>query len=67
VILDIVVDDLHLKMTAAQLNEKITVGSEKDSQVVNVAVQDADPNVAAKIANKTSRSFSKANRNNHEC
>lgn len=58
-ILDKVSEDLNLNMTAAQLNEKITVGSEKDSQVVNVAVQDADPNVAAKIANKTAEVFQK--------
>jgi capsular polysaccharide biosynthesis protein len=56
-ILDIVAEELHLKMTAAELNGKITVASEKDSQVVNVSVQDADPNVAAKIANKTAEVF----------
>jgi capsular polysaccharide biosynthesis protein len=58
-ILDKVSEDLNLNMTAAQLNGKITVGSEKDSQVVNVAVQDADPNMAAKIANKTAEVFQK--------
>jgi capsular polysaccharide biosynthesis protein len=46
-------------MTATQLNGKITVGSEKDSQVVNVTVVDTDPNVAAKIANKTAEVFQK--------
>jgi capsular polysaccharide biosynthesis protein len=56
-ILDIVAKDLNLNMTATQLNGKITVGSEKESQVVNVAVQDADPNMAVKIANKTAEVF----------
>jgi capsular polysaccharide biosynthesis protein len=44
-------------MNASQLNGKITVGSEKDSQVVNIAVQDPNPNMAAKIANKTAEVF----------
>ena len=56
-ILDKVIVQLGLDMTAEQLNGKITVGSEKDSQVVNVSVQDPDPNMAAKIANKTAEVF----------
>lgn len=59
VILDKVSDELKLGMTAAQLNSKITVASEADSQVVNVSVQDADPNMAADIANKTAAVFQK--------
>jgi capsular polysaccharide biosynthesis protein len=58
-ILDIVADELDLNMTAAQLKEKIIVGSEKDSQVVNMSVQDPDPKVAAQIANKTAEVFKK--------
>jgi capsular polysaccharide biosynthesis protein len=56
-ILDKVADELKLDMTAAQLNEKITVGSEKDSQVVNISVQDESANTAANIANKTAEVF----------
>ncbi|MCQ6279995.1 YveK family protein [Bacillus sp. EB600] len=56
-ILDKVAEDLKLGLTAQQLNEKITVASEKDSQVVNVSVQDTNPNQAAKIANKTAEVF----------
>jgi capsular polysaccharide biosynthesis protein len=56
-ILDIVVEELNLDMTTSQLNEKITVGSEKDSQVVNLSVQDPDPKKAALIANKTAEIF----------
>lgn len=56
-ILDIVADDLKLGLNATQLNQKITVGSEKDSQVVNVSVQDSNPDTAALIANKTAEVF----------
>ncbi|MEH7011316.1 Wzz/FepE/Etk N-terminal domain-containing protein [Neobacillus niacini] len=56
-ILDKVSDELKLDMTAAQLNEKITVGSEESSQVVNISVQDSDPNMASTIANKTAEVF----------
>ncbi|MCP3739696.1 YveK family protein [Rossellomorea sp. BNER] len=52
-ILDKVVSNLDLKMTSNELNEKITVQSEEDSQVVNVSVQDEDPQKAADIANET--------------
>ncbi|WHZ02858.1 Wzz/FepE/Etk N-terminal domain-containing protein [Neobacillus sp. YX16] len=56
-ILDKVVDELKLDITATQLNEKITVGSEKDSQVVNISVQDESAKTAANIANKTAEVF----------
>lgn len=58
-ILDQVNEDLDLGMTVGQLNEKITVQSEKDSQVVNVTVQDPDPNKAADIANQLATVFQK--------
>jgi capsular polysaccharide biosynthesis protein len=58
-ILDSVSKELDLDMTAAELKEKITVGSEKDSQVVNISVQDSDAGVAAQIANKTADVFKK--------
>ncbi|PGV53345.1 YveK family protein [Bacillus sp. AFS037270] len=56
-ILDIVSKELDLNITASQLKGKITVGSEKDSQVVNLSVQDSSPEVAAQIANKTAEVF----------
>jgi capsular polysaccharide biosynthesis protein len=56
-ILEKVAADLKLDLTAAQLNEKITVASEKDSQVINLSVQDTDPKKAAAIANKTAEVF----------
>lgn len=56
-ILDQVIKDLDLDMTTSQLNGKITVGSEADSQVINLSVQDTDPKKAAEIANKTASVF----------
>lgn len=56
-ILDDVIKDLNLQMTVNELIEKITVQSEKDSQVVNVTVQDPDPNKAAEIANQIATVF----------
>ena len=58
-ILDKVAAQLGNDLTAAQLNEKITVQSEADSQVVNVTVQDPDPQMAANIANTTAEVFQK--------
>lgn len=58
-ILDLVIKELDLDMTAGQLNQKITVQNEKDSTVVNLSVQDADAALAAKIANKTADVFKK--------
>jgi capsular polysaccharide biosynthesis protein len=56
-ILEKVIAELNLNMTAAQLNEKLTVASEKDSQVINLSVQDTDSKQAAAIANKTADVF----------
>lgn len=58
-ILELVIKDLHLDMTVKELNEKITVQNEKDSQVVNLSVQDTSAATAAKIANKTAQVFQK--------
>ncbi|WP_433745246.1 YveK family protein [Falsibacillus pallidus] len=57
VILEKVIQNLDLDMTVSQLNSKISVQSEKDSQVVNVSVQDPDPALAADIANSTALVF----------
>ncbi|RST59494.1 capsular biosynthesis protein [Siminovitchia terrae] len=58
-ILDQVNEDLDLGMTVSQLNEKITVQNERDSQVVNITVQDPDPNKAVEIANQIATVFQK--------
>ncbi|MCQ6274663.1 capsular biosynthesis protein [Bacillus sp. V3B] len=58
-ILDKVADQLGSDLTAAQLNQKITVSSEQNSQVVNLVVQDPNPQMAADIANTTAEVFQK--------
>ncbi|MBT2738375.1 YveK family protein [Bacillus sp. ISL-7] len=59
VILEKVIKDLNLDMTVSELNQKITVQNEKDSQVVNLSVQDTSEANAAEIANKTATVFQK--------
>jgi capsular polysaccharide biosynthesis protein len=56
-VLDEVVKRLHLDMTTEELNAKLTVASEKQSQVININVQDPDANLATKIANNTAEVF----------
>lgn len=56
-ILELVKEDLKLDMTTEELNEKISVASEKDSQVLNISVEDENPKTAANIANKTAEVF----------
>lgn len=56
-ILDKVIERLDLDMTASQLNQKITVSSEQNSQVVNVSVQDPEPFRAVDLANTTAKVF----------
>lgn len=58
-ILELVIQDLGLDETVDELNNKITVASEKDSQVVNISVEDPDPNHAVKIANTIAAVFQK--------
>ncbi|KMY52976.1 hypothetical protein AC623_02375 [Bacillus sp. FJAT-27231] len=57
VILEKVADNLNLKLTVKKLSNKITVQNEKDSQVVNVSVEDPDPKQAAAIANEIAAVF----------
>ncbi|MGJ7035655.1 YveK family protein [Anoxybacillus eryuanensis] len=56
-ILDIVKQELDLDVPVEELNKKINVTSEKDSQVVNVTVEDPDPYMAADIANTVASVF----------
>lgn len=56
-ILDIVIDDLNLNMSAHQLSSKITVENNNNSQIVSLKVEDPDPFLAAEIANKTTEVF----------
>ncbi|WP_243356701.1 YveK family protein [Bacillus litorisediminis] len=56
-ILGEVIEELSLDLTSPQLNEKIQVQSEQNSQVVTVSVEDPDPALAAEIANTTALVF----------
>lgn len=56
-ILDKVSEDLHLGLTTDQLNKKINVSSETNSQVIDLSVQDTNPKQAAEIANEIAGDF----------
>lgn len=56
-ILDKAAKELNLGLTGDQLNSKITVSNETNSQVVTLAVKDPDPNTAATIANTIASVF----------
>jgi capsular polysaccharide biosynthesis protein len=57
VVLDQVVREMDLDMSASALNQKIALQSENNSQVVTISVEDKDPQAAADIANKTAEVF----------
>jgi len=63
VILEKVAEELNLNRSYGQLNGQITVGSEKNSQVISITVQDADPKLAADIANTTATVFQREIKN----
>lgn len=56
-ILSIVIDELDLNTTPDVLTNKITVSNANNSQVVNISVQDEQPNVAVDIANTVAEVF----------
>ncbi|WP_079506566.1 YveK family protein [Mesobacillus jeotgali] len=56
-ILNLVIEELNLKATTAQLNDKIHVSSQQNSQVVNISVQDSNIDNAVSIANTTAKVF----------
>ncbi|WLR41581.1 Wzz/FepE/Etk N-terminal domain-containing protein [Bacillus carboniphilus] len=56
-ILDLVIEELELAETSSQLNNRITVGSEQDSQVVSITVKDENPERAVTIANTIASVF----------
>jgi capsular polysaccharide biosynthesis protein len=56
-ILELVIKELDLDQTVTELQEKIQVASEKDSQVATITVQDPDPQRAADIANTIASVF----------
>lgn len=56
-ILSEVIENLDLDMSIGQLNSNIIVNSEQDSQVVNVSVQNSDPQLAVDITNMIATVF----------
>lgn len=56
-ILDQVIEQMDLDLTAEELTERITVNTAENSQVVNVVVRDEDPSQAVEIANTTAKVF----------
>lgn len=56
-ILDKVIEKEKLDMSAGALNGLVTVASEQNSQVVNITVQNEDPQKAATIANSIATTF----------
>lgn len=57
VILDPVIEEIGLDMTAGQLRENITVQTQNNSQVFSISVQDTNPYRASEIANATASYF----------
>jgi len=58
-ILNKVVDELNNKQSIEELNQKITVSSQENSQIFYITVKDTNPANATKIANTVSETFQK--------
>lgn len=56
-ILDQVIDELDLNMTAGGLRGKMSVNNATNSQVMTMTVQDEDPHLAREIANAVAERF----------
>ena len=59
-VLDPVIDQLGLDTTATQLAKSISVSSPLNSAIINISVENADPQLAADIANATASQLSDA-------
>ena len=59
VILEKVIEKLNLKQSTEELNQKITVSSEENSQVFSLTVEDNNAARAVEIANEVSETFQK--------
>ncbi|RNF39508.1 YveK family protein [Planococcus salinus] len=57
VILEQVIEDQGLDVSVAELNEKITISTNDNSQVIDISVRDEDPVTAVEIANATATIF----------
>lgn len=56
-ILGKVIDNLNLSQSVDQLNSRITINSQENSQVFSLTVEDSDASSAVEIANAVSRTF----------
>jgi capsular polysaccharide biosynthesis protein len=56
-VLDKVIDDLELNMEYEELRKNITVSPVKDTEIMKIKVEDKNPNIAKKIANKIPQVF----------
>jgi len=57
-VLDQVIEDLHLEVTASELKGRISVVSEQDTEIIRITVTDEDSADAKNIANAIARVFS---------
>jgi len=55
-----VINDLDLKLTVAELDSSITINPVKTTEILEIQVQNTDPELAASIANSMANEFSKA-------
>ncbi|RSL31919.1 capsule biosynthesis protein [Salibacterium salarium] len=58
-ILNPVIEELSLELNHEELKDKIRVGSEEESQVVSISVNEKDPVLAMDIANKIAEIFTR--------
>lgn len=56
-ILTKVIDELDLKISEEQLSEKITLTNESESKVINIKIEDQNPQQAVKVVNKIAEVF----------
>ncbi|KJL29289.1 polysaccharide biosynthesis tyrosine autokinase [Microbacterium oxydans] len=65
-VLDPVIEELGLDLTARQLAGKVSASTPLNTVMINITVTDTDPERAAKIANQTAVSFTDAVQNTLE-
>ncbi|MGB4449271.1 MAG: Wzz/FepE/Etk N-terminal domain-containing protein [Tepidanaerobacteraceae bacterium] len=58
-VLEEVIKDLNLDISIGQLREKVDVTLVKDTEIIQIKVQDHDPETAANLANTIASAFSK--------
>lgn len=56
-VLEQVIEQLGLNIPIKELNDKITVSGENETEIIRITVKDTDPKLAASIANKVAEVF----------